>query len=99
MASTFTALVENVITCPVCLKHFDQPRILKECSHTFCFQCIQQMASKNNGRFECPKQDGITIEPNAINTLLVNEALRKLVELVGERSDSCYDQVFFSAVS
>jgi ribosomal protein S12 len=57
------------------------------------------MASKNNGLFECPKQDGITIEANAINALDLNEALRKLVELVGERSDFCYFQVFFSAVS
>ena len=84
MASTFAALVENVITCPVCLKHFDKPRILRECSHTFCFQCIQQMASKNNGVFECPKQDGTTVEANRVNTLDVNEALRKLVELIGK---------------
>ncbi len=84
MASTFTALVENVITCPVCLKHFDQPRMLPRCSHTFCFQCIQQMALKNNGQFECPKQDGTKVEGNAINALLLNEAVRKLVQLFGE---------------
>jgi hypothetical protein len=42
------------------------------------------MALKNNGQFECPKQDGTKVEGNAINALLLNEAVRKLVQLFGE---------------
>jgi hypothetical protein len=81
MVSDFSALVENVITCPVCLKHFDQPRMLP-CSHTFCFQCLHNMSTQNNGSFECPKRDGTKIQGNAIGALPSNEAICELVKLL-----------------
>ncbi|CAM4922220.1 unnamed protein product [Rotaria socialis] len=80
MTSNLTALVENVITCPICLKHFDQPRMLP-CSHTFCFQCIQQMVTDNHGVLECPKRDGVKIEGNNIGDLPLNETVRGLLQL------------------
>lgn len=82
MAPNLETLVENVITCPVCLRHFDQPRMLP-CSHTFCFQCLQQMATQNNGLFECPRRDGVKVQGNEINTLPANEVVRDLVQLIG----------------
>jgi hypothetical protein len=95
MASTFSALVENVITCPVCLKHFDDPHMLP-CSHTFCLQCIQQMAAQNNGLLECPKRDGIKVAGNTIGELPANDAIKKLVQLFGKQSDSHSYQAFFA---
>jgi hypothetical protein len=83
MISNFSELVETVITCPVCLKHFDQPRMLP-CSHTFCFQCIEQMASQNNGLLKCPTQDGTEVEEGNIGALPANQAVRDLVQLFGE---------------
>ncbi len=83
MAPNLDTIVENVITCPVCLKHFDQPRMLP-CSHTFCFQCIQQMTSQNNGLLECPNHDGVTVGQNEINTLPLNQIMSELVELIGK---------------
>ncbi|CAF4548334.1 unnamed protein product, partial [Rotaria socialis] len=80
MVSNLTALVENVITCPICLKHFDQPRMLP-CSHTFCFQCIQQMVTDNHGVLECPKRDGVKVEGNNIGDLPLNETVRGLLQL------------------
>ncbi|CAM2705333.1 unnamed protein product, partial [Rotaria socialis] len=80
MVSNLTALVENVITCPICLKHFDQPRMLP-CSHTFCFQCIQQMVTDNHGVLECPKRDGVKVEGNNIGELPLNETVRGLLQL------------------
>ena len=82
MAPNLETLVENVITCPVCLRHFDQPRMLP-CSHTFCFQCLQQMATQNNGLFECPRRDGVTVQGNEINTLPANKVVLDLVQLIG----------------
>ena len=88
MVSDFSALVENVITCPVCLKHFDQPRMLP-CSHTFCFQCLQNMSAQNDGLFECPKQDGTKVEGNTIGALPSNEAVCELVKLLRKLIFSC----------
>jgi len=83
MVSNFTELVETVITCPVCLKHFDQPRMLP-CSHTFCFQCIKQMTSQNNGLLKCPKQDGTEVQGDEIDALRSNQAVCDLIQLFGE---------------
>ena len=88
MASDFSALMENVITCPVCLRHFDDPRMLS-CKHTFCLQCIQQMVSHDNGMLECPKRDGPPVAVDDINTLTKNEAVSKLLQLFS-KWDTCY---------
>lgn len=92
MASTLTTLVETVITCPICLKHYDQPRMLP-CSHTFCFQCIQQMASNNHGVLECPKRDGVKVEGNNIEELPLNKTVRDLIQLFGKLMHSCLMRV------
>ncbi|CAF1268946.1 unnamed protein product [Adineta steineri] len=47
MASNFTALVENVITCPICLKHFDEPRMLPyhpDLTTPMCHRCGTDVA-------------------------------------------------------
>lgn len=83
MATDFSALVENVITCPVCLRHYDEPRMLP-CAHTFCLQCIQQMTSQNNGMLECPKLDGTKVEAGNIDMLPANQVLCDLIKLFSE---------------
>ena len=81
MVSDFTNLVEDVITCPVCLKHYDEPRLLP-CSHTFCYQCIQQLTSTNQGVLVCPNHDGTRIEGNDIAQLPPNTVVSDLIELL-----------------
>ena len=83
MAQNNTALIDSVVTCPICLEHFDDPRILN-CSHTYCFRCIQKIASNNNGQFVCPLRDGTVIETNDINSLPSNRVVREIVELLGQ---------------
>ncbi|XP_035661450.1 tripartite motif-containing protein 2-like [Branchiostoma floridae] len=43
---------EQFLTCPVCMLHFRDARILP-CLHTFCKQCLQEWASKQDP-LECP---------------------------------------------
>ncbi len=88
MASSHMALIEDPITCVICLKYFDDPRILP-CSHTYCLQCIKQMASAKNGQFECPMRDGTTIDSNHIDSLPLNRVARDIIELHRTYSDSC----------
>ena len=82
MASETVALIETVITCPICLEHFTDPRLLP-CTHTYCLKCIKEVASKNNGQFECPLRDGTTINKNEIDSLPLNRTVREIVELLG----------------
>lgn len=76
------ALIESVITCPICLEHFEDPRLLP-CTHTYCLKCIKEVALKNNGQFECALRDGTIINKNEIDSLPLNRAVRQIVELLG----------------
>jgi zinc finger of C3HC4-type, RING len=81
MASNTLTLIETVITCPICLDHFKDPRLLS-CTHTYCLKCIKDVALKNNGQFECPLRDGTIINKDKINSLPLNQTVREIVELL-----------------
>ena len=83
MASETVALIETVITCPICLDHFKDPRLLP-CTHTYCLQCIKNIALKNNDLFECPLRDGAKISKNEIDSLPLNPTVREIVASVGK---------------
>ena len=74
-------LVENVITCSVCLKHYDQPRMLQNCKHTFCLQCLLNLSSQTGGDVKCPKDDGSEVRGDEIGGLPPNTDLENLVKL------------------
>lgn len=80
MASDFSALVENVITCAVCLRHYDEPRMLP-CAHTFCLQCIHDMVSHDDDLLECPKLDGTKVHGGEIDRLPSNQVVCDLIKL------------------
>jgi len=73
--------VDDLISCAICLDHFDDPRILP-CSHTFCLRCIHQTASSNQGQFVCPMRDGTRIGRDCIDSLPVNRHVREMVEIL-----------------
>lgn len=83
MTSTLNTLVENIITCPICLKHFDEPRDLS-CRDTYCLQCIQQMATDNQGTMQCLRPDGGRVAANEIIQLDPNESIVKLMKAFGK---------------
>jgi tripartite motif-containing protein 59 len=83
MATNQKVTVENLITCAVCQELFDDPRLVP-CSHTYCYKCIEQMASANGNKFECPIRDGCIILKKNIDSLPLNRAIRDLVELYGQ---------------
>ena len=44
------------LTCPICLKHFEEPKVLP-CCHYYCRECIVQMQARTRGKdyFQCPE--------------------------------------------
>jgi hypothetical protein len=84
MATNQKVTVENLITCAVCQELFDDPRLMP-CSHTYCYKCIEQMASVSRNQLECPLRDGCTISKTRIGSLPLNRAIRDLVELYGKQ--------------
>jgi hypothetical protein len=95
MASGKTLPVQNLISCAICLEHFNDPRLLP-CSHTYCLQCIRQMASVNNGLFECPLRDGTRIDQKCIDSLPLNRIVRDIVELLSKWDNPLFGLGFVS---
>ncbi|CAF1090519.1 unnamed protein product [Adineta steineri] len=83
----FKEQLEDIIKCPICLDNFNEPRILP-CSHTYCLQCIKDLAASNQGQFICPLRDGITISSTNIDSLPLNLAIRDIVDLVTKHADN-----------
>lgn len=75
--------LEEIIQCAICHDNLSDPRVLP-CSHTFCLQCMKDVASHNNGQFVCPLRDGTTIAGARIDSLPINVVVRSLVELVSK---------------
>ncbi|CAF4067638.1 unnamed protein product [Adineta steineri] len=80
MASNYTSSVEELITCPICHKYFDDPRLLP-CSHNYCRKCMEQIASDNEDQFECLVHDGTSVTKNNINVLPTNQIMVELIQL------------------
>ncbi|CAF3716439.1 unnamed protein product [Rotaria sp. Silwood1] len=80
MATNKSITVEELTTCTICRESFKDPRLLP-CSHTYCRQCIERMASENKDQFECPLRDGFVTMKKNIRSLPLNKAIRDLVEL------------------
>jgi tripartite motif-containing protein 2/3 len=49
---TFRKLKE-LVTCAVCLKLFENPKVLP-CLHSYCYKCIEGLSQSENG-FKCPE--------------------------------------------
>ena len=45
--------LEEQITCPICLEHFSNPKVLP-CFHSFCLQCLQHVLVEGNHSLPCP---------------------------------------------
>ena len=44
----------DLVTCSVCLEVYTNPRILP-CLHTFCEECVNQLAQTAGGALACPE--------------------------------------------
>jgi len=44
------------LTCPICLKHFEEPKLLP-CCHYYCRVCMVQMRARTKEKdyFQCPE--------------------------------------------
>ena len=45
--------VEDQITCPICMEHFTDPKVLP-CFHSYCLKCLQRVLVKGNQSLPCP---------------------------------------------
>ncbi|XP_066305418.1 tripartite motif-containing protein 2-like [Branchiostoma lanceolatum] len=70
---------ERFLTCPVCLLHFRDPRVLP-CLHTFCRECLQEWATKQQP-LECPTcRTQVSLPDQGVDGLKINFYVNNLLD-------------------
>ncbi|CAL2035407.1 unnamed protein product [Caenorhabditis brenneri] len=74
--------LESIYECEVCNKNYNQinrtPRMLKECGHTICEKCGDELLHKNNGQFlRCPHCKTVTLVNGPATQLPKNDVVMK----------------------
>ncbi|PVD36451.1 hypothetical protein C0Q70_03435 [Pomacea canaliculata] len=72
MASSDMAFVQINMTCAICTEVFTSPRFLP-CHHTFCLECLEQLANRHGNTIPCPTcRAPATVPPGGVCDLQVN---------------------------
>eukprot|EP00058_Branchiostoma_floridae_P016995 XP_002602483.1 hypothetical protein BRAFLDRAFT_86868 [Branchiostoma floridae] len=70
---------EQFLTCPVCMLHFRDPRVLP-CLHTFCRECLQEWATKQQP-LECPTcRTHVSLPDQGVDGLRTNFYVNNLLD-------------------
>ncbi|XP_078575607.1 tripartite motif-containing protein 2-like [Branchiostoma floridae x Branchiostoma japonicum] len=70
---------ERFLTCPVCMLHFRDPRVLP-CLHTFCRECLQEWATKQQP-LECPTcRTQVSLPDQGVDGLRTNFYVNNLLD-------------------
>eukprot|EP00058_Branchiostoma_floridae_P021685 XP_002607175.1 hypothetical protein BRAFLDRAFT_68030 [Branchiostoma floridae] len=81
MASDFD---DQFLTCPVCMLHFRDPRILP-CLHTFCRECLQEWATKQQP-LECPTcRTQVSLPDQGVDGLRTNFYVNNLLDFAAAK--------------
>ncbi len=60
---TSVQLIQQRLTCPVCLDRYKKPKLLP-CQHTFClYPCLVNLIDRSTRRIKCPECRGVHIVP------------------------------------
>ncbi|CAH1252819.1 TRIM2 [Branchiostoma lanceolatum] len=72
---------DQFLTCPVCMLHFRDPRILP-CLHTFCRECLQEWVTKQQP-LECPTcRTQVSLPDQGVDGLRTNFYVNNLLDFV-----------------
>ena len=73
--------VEDQITCPICMEHFTDPRVLP-CFHSYCLTCLQRVPIKGNYSLPCPTCRSTCLVPDkGLTSLPPSFVVNNLVEV------------------
>ncbi|XP_035698362.1 tripartite motif-containing protein 2-like [Branchiostoma floridae] len=75
---------EQFLTCPVCMLHFRDPRVLP-CLHTFCKECLQEWATKQQP-LECPTcSTQVSLPDQGVDGLRTNFYVNNLMDFAAAK--------------
>ncbi|XP_066299091.1 E3 SUMO-protein ligase RanBP2-like [Branchiostoma lanceolatum] len=75
---------EQFLTCPVCMLHFRDPRVLP-CLHTFCRGCLEEWATKQQP-LECPTcRTQVSLPDQGVDGLRTNFYVNNLLDFAAAK--------------
>ncbi|XP_078575689.1 E3 ubiquitin-protein ligase TRIM45-like [Branchiostoma floridae x Branchiostoma japonicum] len=75
---------DQFLTCPVCMLHFRDPRILP-CLHTFCKECLKDWATKQQP-LECPTcRTQVSLPDQGVDGLRTNFYVNNLLDFAAAK--------------
>lgn len=91
-ASTVTANLTRVLneelSCPVCLEELKEPKCLPTCAHNVCKACLENMARSDPEIVRCPTCRRVSqVPPGGVNSLPTNNVLIKFLEITPGRQE------------
>ncbi|XP_035698704.1 tripartite motif-containing protein 2-like [Branchiostoma floridae] len=78
---------ELFLTCSICMRHFQDPRVLP-CLHTFCRECLQERAAKQQP-LECPTcRTQVSLPDQGVDGLKTNFYVNNLLDFAAAKKGS-----------
>lgn len=84
----------DYLTCEICCLPYSTrrlPRVLKDCGHTVCVECVKKLVDSNTAIFRCPIcRNSSILKETQILSLPINHALLNIVQ----ETDNCLNCKF-----
>ncbi|XP_006818299.1 tripartite motif-containing protein 3-like [Saccoglossus kowalevskii] len=88
VAQALDEIREDFLTCCVCYKHYQQPKVLP-CLHTFCEQCLLPLVKNTDLNLKCPTcYAPCDLGEEGVAGLKTNFFISSLLQEIQERSRS-----------
>ena len=88
VTANLTRVLNEELSCPICLEELKEPKCLPTCAHNVCKVCLESMARSDPEIIRCPTCRRISrVPPGGIGSLPTNNVLIKFLEITPGRQE------------
>lgn len=83
-----TRVLNEELSCPICLEELKEPKCLPTCAHNVCKACLENMARSDPEIIRCPTCRRVSqVPPGGVSSLPTNNVLIKFLEITPGRQE------------
>lgn len=88
VTANLTRVLNEELSCPICLEELKEPKCLPTCAHNVCKVCLENMARSSPEIIRCPTCRRISqVPPGGVSSLPTNNVLIKFLEITPGRQE------------
>ncbi|XP_078364805.1 uncharacterized protein LOC144649222 [Oculina patagonica] len=88
VTANLTRVLNEELSCPVCLEELKEPKCLPTCAHNVCKACLENMARSDPEIIRCPTCRRVSqVPPGGVSSLPTNNVLIKFLEITPGRQE------------